>query len=195
MIPLKKNIIPILLCIVFACVLYILTLRSQVKKEADKAEDNKELLSEKKESKIFVDPKGREHVKEESEYINNSRNLRNDPEVRELLRYIDGKLKHIESVTSSRVTNNTTFVTNFKDSTINDTTKVKCIDWSDPWSSIKGCDGDTIKSFSVDTLNQVIYLERKKILFLRIGKLKAFAEIYNTNPHNKVHINRTIVKK
>lgn len=197
MLNMRNKLLVIMFAVIMSFGFYIAYLSVELKQSKNDNEDLQGIISnsEKQEAKRITDKKGREHLKTEVTTINDTRNLKEDPAVREILKFVDAKFKNIKLVSTTSSTNNTTFITHFKDSTRYDTIPVKCIDYQDTWISIKGCDGDSMRIIDTDTLSQVIFSERKKILFLRIGKKKVWSQVYSSNPNRSINVNTTYINK
>lgn len=156
----------------------------------DNASDYNEFLKQEKEER-FKDKQGYEHLKKEVEVIKNGKSLKNDPEWNELLKKIDG-LKPKNVVSASVIGSKSEYFINIRDSVKIDSIGVRCYDYDSPFLSLHGCE-DSLKIAESDSIASVLYDQRKKLLFLRIGKLRCEQKIINFNPNSTIKYSRTVV--
>ncbi len=160
----------------------------------NEASDYSVLLSKKDSGIKFKDKQGNEHLRKEAEVLNNGYSLKKDPEFQALLSLVKGiKPGNVVSASKTSITSEYHIKTTIRDSTINDTIKI-CRDYDSKFLSVHGC-GDSLNVTSRDSIGMVIYTQRKKILFLRIGKKKYESELINFNPASTFTYSRNVVVK
>lgn len=165
--------------------------------QSQKAHDYKELLSSERE-KRYRTREGIEHLKKQVEELNSGKSLKQDPEWNALLKDVkDIKASRIVAASKTTVSSEYHVNTVIKDSVINDTVKISCLQpYKDDWVSLSGCDGD----FAVktkDSISSVIYEGKRKtkILFFRVGKRELESEVINYNPHSTIKYDRRVIIK
>lgn len=100
------------------------------------------------------------------------------------------KTKNINQITKTVVKDSLVIHTAFKDSIINDTVKIYCLNYSDKYNSVIGCTNNNIDSIqlkiqSKDTLYHIIHNKpTKKILFIKYKK-EITLETINKNKNIK----------
>ena len=100
----------------------------------------------------------------------------------------DIKDKNIKEFTSVKTETKFYIKTTIKDSTRFDSIKLRCINYQDKYTLIKGCFEDSILVRHTDKLSIILYKKpTKKFLFIKYAK-KDTIEIFNEDPHSKYKI-------
>lgn len=193
MIPSKTTIIGTLILLVVG---YIIFLNLRLNHAKVKAEDYESLVeSANTLAKRYIDADGRSHLRDHVEVIQNPRHLKQDSLIIALTKDI-ARLKHVQSVSHTILETRTTLPFRLRDSVAVTRDTLKCINVSDGYTSVTGCLGDTIHIASRDTVDQVVFVQRKyKFLFIKFGKKTYTSDITPRNPNSRIVANRTLVIK
>lgn len=197
MLNLKSKLMMIQWAVIAGLIIALFVYKEWGEAMRDQSEDMKELLKEEKESR-FRDGKGVEHLTKQVEELNSGKSLRNDPEWSALLKDVkDIKASRIIGAGKTSTSSEYRIDTFIKDSTVNDTVKIKCLEsYKNEWISLSGCDGEfTVET--KDSLSYVIYKGKrvKKFLFFRVGPRSVESEILNYNPNTTIKYDRRAVIK
>jgi hypothetical protein len=166
------------------------------RKDVGRADSLESLIKEKNnKAVIFTDKSGNEHLKEEPAIISDHRTLKDDPEFMELISLVKGlKTKNVESISSTGIHSEYHIETTLRDSTVHDTVRHECLNYDNKFISAHGCDGKYDFKTN-DSIAELVYWQRKKILFLKIGKKKYEREIINFNPNSHFSYSREVIFK
>jgi len=97
------------------------------------------------------------------------------------------KNRNVEEVSRIVTTTTNNVITTIKDS-VSGTNNLRCIDWSNNYSSLKGCFETGVEMTHKDTLDVVLHRKpTKKFLFIKYAK-KDTLEIFNKDPSSKYNI-------
>lgn len=110
----------------------------------------------------------------------------------------DVKAKNTLAINTTTVENRTVINVKIKDTIINHSDTIILIKYADKFVKINGIiKNDTLSAVIdyIDSLDQIVYQERKKILFLKIGKKSYKSEVRSSNPNTKITINKFLLIK
>ena len=97
------------------------------------------------------------------------------------------KVRNVKEVNRIVTTTTNNVITTIRDS-ISGTTSLRCIDWSNNYSSLKGCFETGVKMTHKDTLDVVLHRKpTKRFLFIKYAK-KDTLEIFNKDPGSKYNV-------
>lgn len=190
----SSKFINILLIIILILASVLFVQHKMLNKLKTEAKDYKSLYNQTQinYNKVFKDKDSLLHIRQQITYISDPKILKENEEIKESLQQVNIKLKHLESFQKTNIQNTTIVKTIVKDS-IRFKDTLNCIDWSNKYTSIKGCFEDSLILKHNIVLNKIGYFERSKILGLKIGKKNHYIELYSENPNDSIIYNKEII--
>jgi hypothetical protein len=182
----------LIIILILASVLFIQ--HKTLNKLESEAKDYKSLYTQTKSNynKVFRDKDSLLHLKQQITYVSDPKILKENEEIMKSLQQVNIKLKQLESFQKTNIENTTVIKTIVKDSIrLKDT--LRCIEWSNKYSSLSGCFEDSLILKHKIILNKIGYFERSKFLGLKIGKKNHYIELYSENPNDSIIYNKEII--
>lgn len=190
----SSKFINILLIIILILASVLFVQYKMLNKLETEAKDYKSLYNQTQTNynKVFRDKDSLLHIRQQVTYISDPKILKENEEIKESLQQVNIKLKRLENYQKTSIQNTTIIKTVIKDSVrFKDT--LRCIDWSNKYTSLSGCFEDSLILKHKIVLTKVGFFERSKFLGLKIGKKNHYIELYSENPNDSIIYNKEII--
>lgn len=179
-------------------VFYVQHLAHKLEREKDMSGYYK--TESEKTAKIFKDKDSLYHIQTEANIISAEafKKLANDhsSQLYKLTQRFGIKPKNTVAINTTTVENETKLNIKIKDTIINNSDTISLIKYADRFITINGVIRKNVLSGSIvytDSLDQIVYRDRKKVLGLKIGKASYKSELVSKNPNTKIVANRFVM--
>jgi len=180
---------------------YIQHLTHKLEREKDVSEYYKN--ASEKTDKIYRDKDSLWHIQSEANIMSMAafKKIADDhsSQIYELTQRLGVKPKNTLALNTTTIENSTKINIKIKDTTINNSDTISLIRYSDKYINITGIIRKDIFSGSIiytDSLDQIVYKERARILGIKMGKVSYKSEIISRNQNTRISSNSfTLIKR